>query len=205
MATTILDAIPNTLRLELERVVDPVDSSASQPLVQAMSSFLSAMAYDDVTLLRSSMSESLEAFRAAIREDIERRTGWPEVACQACRKVRESLKDVVSEDFDDVGKGIESALNKMLNSLLGLRDGSVRMLTEKGYVIENASQLDCIINEIQKVKSGILDNWPWSWDIEFPPLDRKMVAESRAAIKRGEGERIEDLIRRLGGIPSKDS
>jgi hypothetical protein len=40
---------------------------------------------------------------------------------------------------------------------------------------------------------------------DLPPVDWDMVARSREAFKRGEGEPIEDLIRRLGGTPAKEN
>jgi len=82
-----------------------------------------------------------------------------------------------------------------------LRDGVVRLLQERGYEIANADQLGQSILELQELKKGVLANWPWS-NQDLPPVDREMVKRSRAAILRGEGESVEELIRRLGGNPN---
>jgi hypothetical protein len=200
MANTIVYAMRHKWREELERRVDEMDSR--QPFVQAMRSFLAAMEYDDPVLMRSRLNDALEVFKDGTREDIEKRVGWPELARQACRKVKELLKGALCEHFDEIGREIESSLDKMLKSLTGIRDNAVKVLTERGLVVENAVQLDHAIREVEELKSGVLKDWPWS-DRELPPVDRKMVAESKAAIKRNEGERVEDLIRRLGGVPTK--
>ena len=102
------------------------------------------------------------------------------------------------ENLDEVGRGLESRFDEMLKTLIDLRDGPVKLLQEEGHDVENSVQLNRAIEEVQELKKSVLEDWPWS-DQELPPVNRQMVAESRAAIKRGEGERIEDLIRRLGG------
>ena len=77
-----------------------------------------------------------------------------------------------------------------------------KLLQEQGFEVTGTSQLSREIEELKTLKSDIHKNWPWSTQA-LPPVDRKMVAESRAAFRRQEGESIDDLIRRFGGDPAK--
>ena len=84
---------------------------------------------------------------------------------------------------------------------MDLRNEAVKQLVEENYVVENAAGLEKGIEDLQKFKKDIFKDWPWS-NSPLPPVNRKMVAESRAAIARGEGEPIQHVIRRLGGDSS---
>ena len=96
-------------------------------------------------------------------------------------------------------------IDEQLQSLITLRHGTVQTLETLGYAVENASRLSQEIDELQKLKKKIFESWPWSSDAP-PPVDRNMVAESRAAIARGDkGEHIEDLIHRLQGSAATGS
>ncbi len=203
-------AVPNTvghttldrLREELGRIIGQFDPGVPRAFAQAMKALLTAMEYQDPTLVRSSLEEVLESLRDVTREAIEKRLGWPELSRRACRKIREAMKGFPQENFDELGEGIESQFDRMLEILTDLRDGPVKMLQDKGYEVENAVQLERDIRELQELKQGMLENWPWSSQ-SLPPVDREMVARSKAAIARGEtGESLEELIRRLGGDPS---
>jgi hypothetical protein len=121
---------------------------------------------------------------------------------QACRKIRDLLTGSVCEDWDEVGKALEARFDETLKILTDLGDGSAKLLKNNDHEVENAVQLDQAIEELLELKQGVLEDWPWSYQ-ELPPVDREMVAASRAAFKRGEGERIEDLIVRMGGAPAK--
>jgi hypothetical protein len=109
------------------------------------------------------------------------------------------LTSLPLENVDSVGKEIESRLDRTIHKLVELRDGPVKLLTERAYDIPNAPQLERDIADLQLLKKNILENWPWSTN-ELPPVDWEMADASMAALARGEkGEPIEDLIRRLRG------
>jgi hypothetical protein len=193
-------ATRDKLREEIERLAGLHDASIPQSFTQAMQSFLTAMDYNDSTLMRSHLNAALEAMQQVVFEAVQKRLGLSRGARETCRKIRDLMKGCAYEDWDELGRSLESRFDETLKVLTDLRDGPVKSLRDHGYEVGNAAQLDRAVEELQELKSGMLDDWPWS-DRELPPVDRQMVAASRAAIKRGEGERIEDLIRRLSGAP----
>jgi hypothetical protein len=200
MPNTTIHSTQDPLCEEIERLAGRFDASIPQAFTQAMKSFLTAMDYDDAALMRSHLNAALESLQQVVYEAVQQRLELPHQAKEACSKIRGLLKGRVSENWDELGRMLDSHFSEALKILTDLRDGPVRLLQEHGHEVENAPQLGRAIEELEELKHGILDDWPWS-DRKLPPVDRQMVAESRAAIKRGEGERIEDLIRRLGGTP----
>jgi hypothetical protein len=203
-------AMPNTathstrdpLQEEIERLAGRFDASIPQAFTQAMQSFLTAMDYDDAALMRSHLNAALESLQRVVHEAVQKRLQLPDQVREACRKIRDLMKGLVCENCDELGRMLDSRFNEALRILTDLRDGPVRLLQEHGHEVENAPQLARAIEELQELKHGILDDWPWS-DRELPPVDWEMVEASRAARQRGEGEPIQDLIRRLGGNPGK--
>jgi tryptophan 2,3-dioxygenase len=202
MANTVSHATRTRLQEEIERLVGLLDAGVPQSFTQAMQSFLAAMDYDDYTLMRSHLNAAGEAFQQVVYEALQKRLGWPQQARQACRKIRDLMTGSVCEDWDEVGKALESRFDETLKILTDLRDGSVKLLQKHGHEVENAAQLNQAIEELLELKQGVLGDWPWS-DQELPPVDREMAVASRAAFKRGKGERIEDLIRRMGDGPAR--
>jgi hypothetical protein len=200
MPNTAIHSTRDPLGEEIERLAGRFDASLPQAFTQAMQSFLTAMDYEDAALMRSHLNAALESLQQVVHDAVQKRLGLPQQVREACRKIRALLNGRVSESWDELGRMLESRFSETLTILTDLRDGPVRLLQEHGHEVENAPQLDRAIGEIQELKHGVLDDWPWS-DRELPPVDWEMVEASRAAIKRGEGERIEDLIRRLGGVP----
>jgi hypothetical protein len=192
------------LRAEIETLLARFDWSVSPAFGEAIQAFLTAMDYEDPTLMRSHLATALEALRDLTHDSIRKRLGWPIRVKEAWGRIWERLKECPSESYDEVGREMDSALGQLLKSLTDLRDGAVQMLREHGYEVDNATALESDIEELKSIKDGILESWPWS-DRALPPVNRDMVAASRAAIARHEGESIEDLIHRLGGDPTRDS
>ena len=139
--------------------------------------------------MRLGLEEVLAALRDATSDSIQQRLGWPVAAREFCQGILEDLKGHPCEDFDEVAKGIKANLEQMLKVLVELRDGPVKLLQDHGYVVEKGDQLERVIEELRELMKGMLENWPWS-ELRLPPVDREMVARSRAAILRGEGELI---------------
>ena len=202
LVESTLSVTRERLREERERLVGELDDGAARPFAVAVRSFLTATAEKDLTLMRSHLDAALEAFRSASREEVRKRLDWPRLAREVCQRVRELLTDLPFEDLDEIGKELEAGLGRMLNGLLALRDSAVKPLQEVGYEVENAGALETAVAELRDLKQSLFENWPWSHR-ELPPVDRNMVAESRAAFRRQGGERVEDLIRRLGGSPAE--
>jgi hypothetical protein len=192
---------PDKLQLQIERLIGHFDPSIPPAFTQAVKALLTAMDFHDPALMRSGLEEVLAALRDLTCETIQKRLGWPRAAREACRSILDLLKGHPGDEFDGVGKGIGSNFDQMLKILTDLRDGPVKLLQDRGFDVENADQLGQVIEELTGLKKDMLENWPWS-NRELPAVDRGMVARSRAAIVHGEGEPIEDLIRRLGGNPN---
>jgi hypothetical protein len=185
---------PDKLRVLLEDLARH-DRDVSPALSQGIRALQTAMDYEDPTLIRSSFNAILESFQNLVEDSIQRQLGRPQLLREFWRKIWEVLRCQPLENVDELGKQIKDRIDKQLENLTSLRDGPVRMLQARGYPVENAQQLDRAIADVEELKAGIFENWPWS-NQALPAVDREMVAESRAAIARGEGERMEDLIRR---------
>jgi hypothetical protein len=202
MASTAGHTTQDEMREEIERLASLQDASVPQAFTQAVQSFLTAMDYNDSTLMRSHLNTALEAMQQVLYEVVQKRLALPQRAKEACRKIRDLMMGRVGEDWDELGRALEQRFNETLKVLTDLRDGAVKLLQQHGHEVENAAQLDRAIEALKELKRGVLDDWPWS-DRDLPPVDWDMVDASRAARQRGEGEPIEDLIRRLGGNPTK--
>jgi hypothetical protein len=197
--------MPNTcqdareeVRVAIQRLAGLNPPTIPRGFTQAMQAYLTAMDYDDIALMRSRLAEAAESFQAGLVEDIRGRLGAPERIRQTCREVLETVKDHPLENWDEPGRLLESLFDGILAGLTEIINGPVKVLQQHGYPIANAAVLEDEINELHRMKQGILSDWPWS-SRDLLPVNRDMVAASRAAIRRHEGEPIEDLIRRLGG------
>jgi hypothetical protein len=90
------------------------------------------------------------------------------------------------------------AVSYVIRRLRSFRDGPIALAQDgAGVEILNVAQLDEHIARWNEVKTNLVDCWPWS-DAPLPPVDREMVARSRAAFAAGEPfEDIDTLIERL--------
>jgi hypothetical protein len=203
MVNVIGKSTGDRLREAIEQLVAQCEASVPRALTEALLGFLRARDYSDITVMRSHLNAALESLQSVTNEAVEKRLGWPTHVREVCRNIRDEMTGCVSENWDDLGKLLESRFDGALRILMELRDGPVKALQEHGYEVRSALRLEGDIRELEELKEEVLFDWPWS-DRELPPVNRAMVAASRAALDRGErGERIEDLIRRLVGNPAK--
>ena len=191
------------MRLELDKLVGDSGSSVPAGFTQAMRSFLLAMEYDDAALMRSHLNAALESLVEVTNEAVRRRLGWPQRIENPCRRLQEAADQGTVGEFDDLGREIATRFDKMISDLTDLRDGSVKLLLDHGYEIEEATKLDEDIKALMRLKEETLGNWPWSHSA-LPPVDRQMLAESKAAFLRGErGDPVDVLIANLSGSSIK--
>lgn len=197
-------AVADKRRQQLESLIRELDCDGVTPqsLVQAFRSCLIAMSYDDPALIRSHVNTVLEEFLITVNEEVKEHL--KRITRITKGEVFELLQGYTCEDFDAIGKKMDASLTRLLESLAEFQSGPVGLLQERGYQVEGADQLKRAIGELQEFRTRVVENWPRS-DQELPPVDRKMIAESRAAFRRGEGESIQDLIRRLEGNPADRS
>lgn len=189
--------VKNQLRKLIE--ITRCDPDIPKSLPNAMESLLMAMEHDDATLMRSHVETALQESISSLDEGIQKRLGWPEKVRSVCQEIWELMKENPFEDFDDVGTKISSCFDEMIRPLSNILEGPAKMLQEHGYHLANVKQLENDIVELRQMKKNFVDSWPWS-NRELPPVDVEMLHASMEAIKIGSrGERIEDLIARLGG------
>jgi hypothetical protein len=169
-----------------------------ESMAEAMKSVLTATEYEDDTLFRSSINAALEQYRDIVDRDIDEFIGLSGGVRDVWTKVKKDLTGCPAEDLDDVGGPLESLFERALAVLLRMRDGPVRSLQEHEYEVKNADRLDAEIEEISRLKTNVMAVWPWT-SRKLPPVNRKMVAESREAIAQGKGMSMEEAIRSLGG------
>jgi len=187
------------LKEMLEQIAGRCDPSMPHSLMAALSSLLSAMEYNDKPLVKAALEETCRAFADAINEAIAKRLGWPAQTKKALRYVWDEIRDFPRENWDELGAFIDGHIDEMLRNLSDLARGPARLLSGRGYVIENLAQLQRDIAELETMKQSFFDSWPWSTR-ELPPVEVTMLEASMAAIRNGKpGVPLEDLIRRLGG------
>lgn len=172
-------------------------------LTEALKSLLTAIEYQDDTLIRSSLNVVLEFLKDEIEGVIEKKVGSARIIRNMWLKIKNEIEGHPRENWDDLGNQIKSIFRNVLDPLVELNRDLIPRLQKQECEIENAFHLENEVNDLQLLEKEILGNWPWSGH-ESIKTDRAMVAESMSAIKRGESNRIQDIIRSLGGeIPSK--
>jgi hypothetical protein len=191
------------MRTELEKLVGELDASVPTGFTQAKKSFLTAMDYDDVALMKSHLNTAMESLVEVTNEAVQRRLGWPQRIEDPCKRLQEFAEQADPGEFDDLGRDIESRFDKMIQILTDLREGSVQLLLKHGYEVESVEQLESDIEAMRGLKEQTLGGWPWSADA-LPALDQKMLAESKAAWAQGEkGIPVDELIRQIRGETTK--
>ena len=168
----------------------------SPALAQAVRGLLTAIDYADKPLVESHLNSVVEALRDLVRDTVQKQLEAFAVLKEVLRDTWDDCSGLCLENVDSIGEDIESLLDKRLKEMKSLRDGPVNGLAEKDYPVENASELDGAIGELQALKERISQEWPWS-QAALPPVNREMIAEARKQIANGErGEDKDDLIRR---------
>jgi hypothetical protein len=174
----------------------------SDVYAKAVEKFLTAAEYSDDALMRSAIEEAKAALADSLAEVVD-----TQLRCSA--KARAEVEDFKrrvegvpiepGETFDELGRSLSLLVGQLLRVLNALRDGPIPLARRHGYNVSNGAHLDDHIAYWGVVKRDLVDLWPWSTiPFPLPPVDREMVARSRAARERGEqGESIDALIERL--------
>lgn len=201
MPDTIRTTAKDRIWSQLDRIAR-LDRGFSPAFIQAIQAFLTAAGFRDEALMKSHMQSAFELTREAATNDVQERLALAKQFREAWLNIRESMKMNPAESYDEEGKELGARLDELLGRLNILVE-PIQKLRERGYEVELGQQLGVEIEGLQQLKQDIFKSWPWS-NQALPPVNRTMVAESRAAIARGEGEPIKDLIDRLGGITTKN-
>jgi hypothetical protein len=184
--------IEKSLR-KLEGLSIPV--SVAEPL----RSFLTALDYEDVTMMRVHLETARDSLRESISVSIEEILVQTQILFD---EIEESLEPVKAEPFepdeesDKLGQSLSRVIDQCLELLTEYWNGSVNIVQNAGLEIPNAILLENEIKKWHTMNEKTIGIWPWSYR-ELPPVDRKMVQESREAFKKGEGRLLKDVIREL--------
>lgn len=189
----------------LRRKLDDIRGSedpTSLLFVRAMEKFLTAASYPDLALMQSYLAEAEEALGGMVADSIELLAARSAASRNLIQELIDQLEGQViepDEEFDDLGHSVTSVVSTALNNLCGFRDGQLAVVRRYEIEVPNAAKLDELVADWEAVKADLVDGWPWSTvPVPLPPVDREMVARSRAAFRAGEpGEEIGALIERL--------
>jgi hypothetical protein len=169
---------------------------------QAIRKLLYALDCDDQVLKDSARAEALdylvEDAQNAIRNNVEGARWVIGVVNQHLGQI----EGVPQSDFDELGKKIESMLDSFIKVLTALTE-TINDLAENGRTVENGSDLVEALQDLKKLKTNTLQDWPMPGR-RPSPIDRPAMADARAALARGEqGMRREEMV--WGNDPFKKS
>lgn len=169
---------------------------------EAMEKLLTAAGYQDDTLMRAALEEANTALVASVGQAVEHLVAHSTSLRQMIEEFTRDLEGKVvepDEQFDELGLLISRVVTGATSALGELRDGAVATVSKHGLEVPNAAKLDEHLAVWEAVKADLVDCWPWSTvPVPLPPVDREMVARSRAAFQAGEpGEEIDAIIERL--------
>jgi hypothetical protein len=189
------------LRRKLDDIRGGVEGTGDV-YAKAMGKFLTAADYRDDTLMRSALEEAKAALADSLTEAVDNQLEYSSRARSEVENFKHNFEGVPIEPgdpFDELGRSLSLLVGRVLLGLKAFRDGPIPLARRHGYDVSNAAHLDEHVAYWEAVKQDLVDRWPWSTvPIPLPPVDREMVARSRAAILAGEpGEEINALIERL--------
>lgn len=195
MVSTTSPTKPDGLRVALEKLAS-LEWEMSPAFPQLIHAFLTAMDYNDSPLLESRANSIFEALQGMVNDNIKKVLGSAEYLQRAWQHIVDFLQEHPSENCDELGKQFEAYLQTGIAALNQLRDGPVKSMEDAGYAIADAPALADGIEELHKLTQSICENWPWS-DRPLPPVNREMVARSRAELVLREGESFAEMVRRV--------
>jgi len=162
---------------------------------QAIRNLVSAISYDDETLMESSQTSLYEALALAVRDIINKEIEASEKTKQSLREAWFTRVDgIPRSDFEDVRAVIESLIDGRIARMTCLRDEPVKLLEQQECPVENADQLEESIKAMRLFRENILADWPVPGK-RPAAINRQAIAEARAAIgQKGKWLRKEEMI-----------
>lgn len=100
-----------------------------------------------------------------------------------------------TEELRQTGERLRAGYERW-SSILASMKQDAEQLAGRGHSLTSSPLLELAAMEVARLAEALEDNWPWA-DRPLPRVDNNLVAESRAAIARGEVQDIEDVIREL--------
>lgn len=184
--------LPKKLREELENIANSVTGIRPE-FTQAIRDFLTAISYEDKTLVASTRNALLDALRGAVQDSLPAELERSKLIMEAVRSfVRKKVAGFLFEDdVEEPKKAIEVVINERIVSLTGLRDEVVAKLEQMGYPIDNAQDLQDGIRDLRRFLENLFKEWPRVGEPPAP-LDKKAIEEARSQIVE-KGLRKEDM------------
>lgn len=180
--------------VELQQLVRRAMQAEMPAMVNAIRGLISAMEYEDQALIASFANTFVDAIQDLVTEISGYQRTIVERIKSSCDNARKHVRENPGGNHDAIGASLQEAIDQMLKSCLRVREAAARL---DGRIDDSTIQEN--IQTIQALRTGVVQNWPWS-KLPPPPVDRGMVERSRAAFRRGEvGESVSELIHRLGG------
>ncbi len=196
MPSSTNHATESAIKTNLDVLARLASEHGPPVLTQAVQALLTAKEYDDPALMLSSANAVFEALRDLIEEYIGTKLGISETIAKGFKEFQAMVRCHPFDELDVAGRAFEAGFNRILKHLTDIQ-AAVGKLQANDYEVPSAAQLGKEIERLKALKQKVLNDWPWS-SASPPPVDREMVARSRAAISRGEScESIEELIGRL--------
>jgi hypothetical protein len=189
------------LRQDLEFFAENIPTDADPALAEAVRGLLAAVDYRDSALLQSHVQAVGEAIARTADQQIEKHVRWGRMARDFCDQVR-TLDGSPGKELDDLGRVVASLFDRLLGSIARLQDGWVKLAKEHGLEVTGTAALDATARDLTTLREQTLGSWPWTAR-GLPPVNRDMVAKSRAEIASGAGVPIQDVIRQTAGHASK--
>jgi len=198
--THTTDSTKSMLIRELGRLVASLEESGPQPVAESIQSMMAAVQYGDIVLAESALEATREAFRKEVTQTVGAQLMW-------ASEIRTFVQEMFSRIGDRTPLEPDERLDKLGEATEAIHRFAVDrlqdILTRSGEIMKSLGidLIDSLYAEMKfwdDFKINVLGTWPWS---NQPPLpvDREMVAASQAAIERGEGIPLEDLIRSYSG------
>ena len=192
MSTVTSRAGKNTLDGLIKVVVDLKEIGPS--ISQAAQDLLTAVEYKDAALRSSAMSALTIALRDVIQECVDAAFGGSERIKKAIDEFQLTLRGqcFTGREMNELGTEIVNRLNHVQRRWTDAQNSAFK-LRKMGLDVSDLEKIQFEIDSLQAIKEKFSNDWlrTQSWK---PPLDREMVARSRAAFERGECKSIGDLL-----------
>jgi hypothetical protein len=127
----------------------------------------------------------------AARSALELRETWE----AAWSELEARMPDEI--EIQGMGEHLRVLFARWQTLLSALRQDAMQLAAE-GLALPSLPLLEQALEATRRLQDALEKNWPWA-DRPWLRIDPKMIEESRAAIARGEGKEIGELIRELQG------
>ncbi len=198
MSATTHRAKESAADTRLTRIAKELAEFDVRPSIgEAVQRLLVALNYNNDVLKESSLHALVMTISDFVQEQIDGQIGLSAIVKAAFQELRDAIRGNCFENVDEFGQHFIRYVDHVIRRMTDLQN-VVLQLRKLGNDFRNLTELQFEIDALLALKEKITANWPWS--AAPPPLDKEMVARSRAAFERGEGKTVEELLKGLGDV-----